>query len=146
MLVVGSLYALIGTGFVVLYRATKVMNFAQGAFMLVGGDVFYSMLVHYHLPWGLALAVTLAVSALVGAAVYVVFFRRLVGAEPFVLVIASLGLNIVIVTITLIIWGPGTHGLPQVLSQNSLFAFGNLSFSRLDVFEIGFGLVLVVIL
>ena len=135
MLDLGSLYALVGIGFVILYRSTRVINFAQGAFMLLGGDVFYTLLVDWHLAWYLALPISMVVLGIIGALTYLVFFRRLVGADLFVLVIATLGLNIVIVTIATIIWGPDIRSLPEVLSLKPLFSIGNLSVAPLDVFS-----------
>ena len=142
----GSLYALVGVGFVILYRSTRVFNFAQGAFMLVGGDVFFTLLVDLHLPWYVALPASMAALAIVGALVYLLFFRRLVGADLFVLVIATLGLNVVIITIATIIWGPNTRSLPQVLSLKPLFSLGNLSFARLDLFSIGLAAIVILLL
>ncbi len=146
MLDLGSLYALVGIGFVILYRSTRVINFAQGAFMLLGGDVFYTLLVDWHLAWYLALPISMVVLGIIGALTYLVFFRRLVGADLFVLVIATLGLNIVIVTIATIIWGPDIRSLPEVLSLKPLFSIGNLSVAPLDVFSIGLAAIVIVLL
>ena len=70
-LVEGSIYALVGAGFVVLYRATKVLNFAQGSLMALGAFVFRDIAVSHGLglvpgpgahialygnPWGIAVS------------------------------------------------------------------------------------------
>ncbi len=144
--VLGSLYALVGIGFVILYRSTRVFNFAQGAFMVVGADLFAALLVDHGWSWWLALVTSALALAAVGAAVYGLFFRRLVGSELFVLVIASLGLNVVIVTISFIIWGPSQRTLPQVLSLRPLISFGNLSFSALDIFSVGLAAGVIIVL
>jgi branched-chain amino acid transport system permease protein len=61
-------------------------------------------------------------------------FRRLVGAAPFTLVIATLGLAIVLQTITVLVWGPGLRTLPLLLSIRPRAHVGAVSFSSLDLF------------
>ena len=58
-LVQGSLYALIGVGFVILYRSTGVLNFAQGSLMVLGGFSFYQLT-----EWGLPLIVAIPLSVI----------------------------------------------------------------------------------
>jgi branched-chain amino acid transport system permease protein len=145
-LVLGSLYAVVGIGFIILYKATGVINFAQGALMLMGGFLFFSLNQSFGLPWPLAmLGATLTMFA-IGAVIYLGIFRRLVGAEEFTLVIATLGLSVCVLTLSLIIWGPGTRTLPETLSRETLFSIGNLRFSSVDVFSIVTALVVVVVL
>jgi branched-chain amino acid transport system permease protein len=146
VLVLGSLYALVGVGFVVLFSATKVMNFAQGSFMLVGAHVFLSTITTYHLAWPVGILVAVVVMAAIGVLVYAAFFRRLVGAESFVLVIASLGLNITLLTVAIIIWGAGIKSVPKVISTDRLFSIGNFSMSSLDVAAILASLVIIGVL
>jgi len=141
MLDLGSLYALVGIGFVILYRSTRVINFAQGAFMLLGAEIFGSLLVNAHWRWYLALACTLVALAAIGACVYGLFFRRLVGQELFVVVIATFGLNVVLETIVTIAWGPGIRNLPQILSQTPVLKAGNFDLASIDLFSIGMAVV-----
>lgn len=142
-LVLGSLYAVVGIGFVILYKATHVLNFAQGSLMLLGGFIFFTVNQDVGLPWPLAMAVSLIAMALIGGALYLVFFRRLVGAEEFTLVIATLGLSVLLLTVCLITWGPGTRTMPEQLSRSPLISFGNLRFSSIDVFSIVTALVVI---
>jgi branched-chain amino acid transport system permease protein len=144
-LVLGSLYTVVGIGFVILYKATHVINFAQGSLMLLGGFLFYTVNQDLGLAWPLAIVVSLAGMSVIGAALYLVFFRRLVGAAEFTLVIATLGLTVLLLTVTLIIWGPGTRTLPEQLSRSPLVGIGNLQFSSIDVFSIVTALVVVAV-
>lgn len=142
-LVLGSLYALVGVGFVILFRATGVVNLAQGGFMVLAAYLFYFLLTNARLPFAMALLVTLAVLAVVGAAIYLLLFRRLVGADPFVLVIATLGLSVLIEVIVQIIWGPEIRTLPQVLSQRPIATLVGLRIAPLDLFTVGIAVVLI---
>jgi branched-chain amino acid transport system permease protein len=144
--VLASLYAVVGIGFVILYKATGVLNFAQGALMLLGALVFYSATQTWGVPWPLAVPLTLVVLGVIGALVYLVFFRRLVGAAEFALVIATLGLSVVLVVVVLMVWGPSTKTLPQLLSRAPLISLGAFDVSALDVFLVGLALLIVVAL
>ena len=144
--VLAGLYAVVGIGFVILYKATGVLNFAQGALMLVGALVFYSATQTWGVPWGLAIPLTLLVLGVIGAVTYAAFFRRLVGAAEFSLVIATLGLSVVFVVVSLILWGPSTKTLPQLLSRAPLVSLGPVVVSSLDLFLIGFSLLVILVL
>lgn len=145
-LVLGSLYAVIGIGFVILYKATHVMNFAQGSLMLVGGFLFYTINQDYGVPWPIAIVLSLIGMAVLGAVLYLAFFRRLVGAQEFTLVIATLGLSVLLLTVALVIWGPGTRTMPEQLSRSPLISLGSVRFSSIDVFSIVTALVVVLAL
>jgi branched-chain amino acid transport system permease protein len=139
----GSLYALVAAGFVVLFRSTGVLNFAQGSFMVLGGFIFYTLNGPVGLNVYLALVVALLATALIGTLIYASAFRRLVGAQPFTLVIATLGLAIVLQTITVLIWGPDLRALPIVLSITPRWDVLGMAFAPLDVFAIAVSLTLI---
>jgi branched-chain amino acid transport system permease protein len=142
-LVLGSLYSVVGIGFVILYKATRLLNFAQGSLMLMGGFLFYTLNQDVGLPWPLAMLASALGLAVVGAALYMLFFRRLVGAAEFTLVIATLGLSVLLLTVCLVIWGPGTRTLPDQLSRKPVLSLGGLQFSSIDIFSIVLSLVVV---
>jgi branched-chain amino acid transport system permease protein len=142
----GSLYALVGVGFVILYRSTKVFNFAQGAFMLLGGEMFDTLLVKWHVAWYFAIPISMAVLAAIGAAVYLLFFRRLVGADLFVLVIATLGLNVVLTTVSTLIWGPDIKIVPEVLSFKALVSVGAFQIAPIDVLTVAVAAAIIIVM
>jgi len=61
-LVVGSIYSLVALGFVIIYKATKVVNFAQGELLMFGAYVCFSLTVEYGLPFPAAFLLTLGFS------------------------------------------------------------------------------------
>ncbi|GGM76060.1 branched-chain amino acid ABC transporter permease [Dactylosporangium sucinum] len=136
----GSLYAIIGVGFVILFRSTGVINFAQGAFMALSGYL-YLVAVNAGLPWAPALAAAIVMSGLIGALAYVLLFRRLVGAELFPLVIATLGLSTVLTVAMMLIWGPEIRSLPSPFQMRPLFFVGGMPVTGLDVFVVVLGVV-----
>jgi branched-chain amino acid transport system permease protein len=101
---IGCVYGLIGIGFCVIYNASGIVNFAQGAFVMLGGMITHVLLQRYGLPLLLAAAVaTLAVAA-VGVAIERLVVRPLWdrGATMFVMILATLAAQIVIERATLI--------------------------------------------
>ena len=66
----GLVYSLIALGFTVIFNATRILNFAQGSFVMLGGMTTYAAVSMLHLPLPLAALVGLAVPAMVGAATY----------------------------------------------------------------------------
>lgn len=114
---VGQLYALLALGFVVIYRASKVFNFAQGELMLVGAFTVWTLTLGTDLsPWiGVPLAFVLAIAY--GWVVERLFFSRLIGESVFSMVMVTIGLVILIRGLILVIWGPIDRQFPALLPQ-----------------------------
>jgi len=106
-IVVGSIYALVALGFVVVYRSVAMFNFAQTEYYTLGGMLFSTLLSQYHVPFALAIVLTMAVAAIVGIVTERLAFRRLllIGARPANLIIVSLALAVVLRSIILLLWG-----------------------------------------
>jgi branched-chain amino acid transport system permease protein len=92
----GSVYALIALGFVVIFRATEVVNFAHASLLLAGGYV--TAVLHDDIGFWPALAAGIAGAALVGAAVEFLVMRRHRGADHSVLAIVTIGVDILLTT------------------------------------------------
>jgi branched-chain amino acid transport system permease protein len=92
----GCIYALVALGFTVIYRASKVINFAQGSLLLVGAYLVSVLATGLNLPFGLAVIAAIALLAAGGALFQMTVLRRLLGQPVFVLVMITIGLSIVI--------------------------------------------------
>ncbi|MFD0852214.1 hypothetical protein ACFQ07_08275, partial [Actinomadura adrarensis] len=81
-IVTGCVYGLVGVGFALLFRASKVLSFAQGGFMLLGAFVFYSLVTggQAFVP---AVLITMIAVAAFSAVVYVLIFARVAAREAF---------------------------------------------------------------
>lgn len=113
-LAVGGVYALIALGYVLVYRATRVINFAHGNIMMVGAYFFFTFATLLGLPWGLALALTLAAAALFGAGLERLLLRPLLRREPTVAIMATFGLAFALHGLVQIIWGGQDFFLPSI--------------------------------
>ncbi|MEV8537125.1 branched-chain amino acid ABC transporter permease [Streptomyces sp. NPDC051211] len=92
----GSVYALIALGFVVIFKATEVVNFAHASLLLAGGYV--TALLHEELGFWLALLVGAAAAAVVGAGIEFLVMRRYRGQDQSVLAIVTIGVDILLIT------------------------------------------------
>lgn len=92
----GAVYALIALGFVVIFRATEVVNFAHASLLLAGGYITASL--HESLGFWPALLAGIAGAAVVGAAVEFLVMRRYRGSDHAVLAIVTIGVDILLTT------------------------------------------------
>ena len=99
----GASFALIGSGFVVVHRVTRIVNFAQGSFAIIAA-MMASSLLRGRLPHGLAEAVAVLVCGVVGAVVgWVALGRR--GTHPLISLIVTLGLSMLASAAIILLWG-----------------------------------------
>lgn len=108
-IVLASLYAILGTGFVVVYRSSRVLNLAQGELMMLGGYLFFTLVAS--LGQGLVVSAIVAVLAtgVVGALLYLVAIRPLAGQPVFTVVLLTVALAIVIRALSQLLWGTQTR-------------------------------------
>ena len=115
-ILVGSIYALVAIGFVVVYRSVAMFNFAQTEYYTLGGMLFATLLAVDGMPYAAGLALTTLAGALVGIVSERVAFRRLlvVQAPPVNVIIASIALAIIFRSLILLAWGPDARRVPSV--------------------------------
>jgi branched-chain amino acid transport system permease protein len=111
---VGLLYALIAMGFVVIYRASKVFNFAQGELVIFGGFLVWWMIVSIGFPLWIGLPLAFVIAALFGLAIERIFFSRLVGESAFAMVMVTIGLLILLRGLILLLFGPQVRPFPII--------------------------------
>lgn len=128
----GAIYGLIALGFVVVYKSSGVINFAQGSLMLVGAYVASTASVRWGLPFWVGVAVAAAVAAAVGLAVERLVLRRLVGQPAHAVILATVGLAIVLDQAVTVVWGFGQHPLDDPWGAGTL-AVGGVVLARVDV-------------
>ena len=119
-LLAASAYALAGVGFVILFRATRVLNFAQGALMTLGGRIFDPLAVTLHLGLALGLGATCAAMAIIGCLIYYVIFSHVGHVEVFMVIIGTLGLAIIIETVYSAFWRVNACYFPSYFGERVL--------------------------
>src|SRR4051812_9125591 len=114
---VGSIYALLGQGLLVVYRGSGVVNFAQGGFALVGAIAFVEL--RESLGTIGALIGAIAIGAALGVLTQNLIMRPLRGAAPIARVIATLGLLIVLQSAGFLKYGSTPISVPQYLPRKA---------------------------
>lgn len=116
----GLLYALIAMSFVIIYRAARVFNFAQGEVVMVGAFFVWTLMSALELPWWVSVPVALLGSLLLGLAIERVILRPLVGEELFAFVMVTIGLLIFLRGAILVVWGPEVRFFPVVIPLDAV--------------------------
>ncbi|WP_199852030.1 branched-chain amino acid ABC transporter permease [Variovorax sp. PMC12] len=128
----GVMYSLVGIGFVLIYKTSGVLNFAQGAQLLFAALTFVS-LVERGVPFAFALALTFALMVLLGLTIERAVLRPLVNQPPITLFMATLGLSYVIEGVAQLVWGTQVHALELGIADEPLQFLG-IMVSTFDLF------------
>jgi branched-chain amino acid transport system permease protein len=136
----GATYALVALGFVVVYRASGVINFAQGAMLLLGAYAISWLAVDAGLGFLLAVLCAAVLLALAGAGLHAVVLRRVTGQPAFVLVMITIGIGIAVTQGVEAVFGPDRRLLGDPWGSSAVHA-GGLTFSTVKLWGIGVTLV-----
>jgi branched-chain amino acid transport system permease protein len=111
----GSVYALIALGFMVIYNSSEIINFAQGEFVMLGGMITVA-LYGAKVPLPLAILIAVMLTTLFGLLFQHLAIRPLKKAEPFSMIMVTIGASILIRGVAMLVWGKGTFSLPLFLN------------------------------
>ena len=143
-LLAGVMYSLVAIGFVLIYKTSGVLNFAQGSMLLFAALTFVS-LTERGWPYWLALFATLLVMILLGLFIERTVLRPLVNKPPITLFMATLGVSYVIEGAAQLFWGTQVHGLDLGIDDTP-FRVGGVMISKFDLFAAGIAAVMVLVL
>jgi branched-chain amino acid transport system permease protein len=110
-ILIGLMYSLIALGFVLVYKATDAINFAQGEFVMIAGFVVAVSLGAYGAPLWIAVAVGVAAMVGFGFGLERVMLRRLIGRPIIAVVMATIGLAAILRGVGPLAWGADTKSL-----------------------------------
>lgn len=114
----GSLYALTGLAFVIIYKATRVVNLAIGEMLMFGAYVFFAFTAGMALPVWLAIAGAVAAGGLLGAAVERTMIRPMLGESPIAVFMVTVGLGSILVGTVELIWTADPRLLPSFMPSD----------------------------
>ncbi len=144
-LATGGVYALLAQGVVLIYRGSGLLNFAQGAFAMVGAFAYYQLTVRDHVPRAAAALAAVALCACLGAAFHLYALRpmRRRNASSLSRVIATLSLLLLLQSAALLIYGSYPLTTPSLLPTSTVHLFtGSLPISVDRLWILGLCLVL----
>lgn len=116
---VGAIYAIVGLGFMIVYSVTRVVNFAQGEFVMLGGMVT-ATLYAAGVPLFLAMALSIAFAVLMGALVQRGIIHPARNASTVTLILLTFGVSIVIRGIALLVWTTDPKSFPAFSGEKSI--------------------------
>lgn len=117
----GGLYALIALGFVIIYKATHVINFAIGEIMMMAAYFFLTFAGGLALPGWLAIVLAVIGGAVLGGVLERLFIRPMLGKPPISVVMLTIGLASVFIGMVEIIWSANPQLLPEFLPREPVF-------------------------
>jgi branched-chain amino acid transport system permease protein len=135
ILIQASFYALLGMGYVLIYRATRVLNLAHGDLMVCGAYLFFQALVSSGGSLAFAIVAAALGAALLGAIVYLCVMRPLASYPVAVGVLATIALGLVLRTIVTLSWSAQTRYPAELVGQTGrpIALFAGVSVSGIDM-------------
>ncbi|MGB3614493.1 MAG: branched-chain amino acid ABC transporter permease [Elainellaceae cyanobacterium] len=121
---IGSMYGLIALGFQITYAVSNTMNFSQGAFVMVGAVLCYSLNITWGLPAVLAVPITLLLCAVLGVAVERWAVRPFAKGGSNAWLLSTIALGIIAENLTLLTFGKEVRGYPSPLADTPIAIFG----------------------
>src|SRR5699024_6480914 len=121
-LAIGAIYALVATGYNIVFIAQKTFNFAQAALMMLGTFIVYLAMVTFELPWWIAAIAATVVVAAIAAVQERISIRPVKDAHN--LLVTTLGVSIILQGVAQLIWGGEPHGMPFFGGDTVLDFFG----------------------
>jgi len=134
-LVVGSVYAMIALGFVLIYKSSGVINFAQGELLLFGAYLCLWLTVDVEMPFLMSFLVTLGFAVLLGFAIERVCLRPMIGEPVLSVIMLTIGLSAILRGLIVILWGPDTRVFPEIFPTAPL-AIGFVQVSQVYVWSL----------
>ena len=123
-LIVGALYGAVGLCFVLIYKASKVVNFAQGEFLLIGAWTCWWLLTKYQLPFAVGFVVTLVFMLAFGFILQVVVLRPMIGEPVISVIMMTIGLSVFMQALMKWTFGVTAQPFPPIFAKPSLGIFG----------------------
>lgn len=122
----GAIYALVALGFVIIYRSSKVFNFAHGELLMVGAFLMVA-LTGAGLPWAVALVGAMVLTGLLGVGIERGILRPLIGRPVFITIILTIFIGLVLRIAATTIWGVGERGMPTPWDSSGAFRVGGVA-------------------
>ncbi|GAB4501304.1 MAG: branched-chain amino acid ABC transporter permease [Anaerolineales bacterium] len=120
----GAILALAALGFVLIYKSSDVINFAQGEFLLIGAYVTYAMVGQLGLHWTIGMALTVLVSVGLGVLVERLVLRPMIGEPIISVIMVTIGLSSLLKAIASMIWGNTPQAFPPFIPSTPVQILG----------------------
>ena len=139
----GSIYSLVALGFVLIYKATSILNLAQGEFLMVGAYICLSITLDFGLNFVASFMLTMVFSVILGLAVERLVLRPLIGEPIISVIMVTLGLTYILRGLVIMIWGNDTRQF-NIFPEQPVDFWG-VKLTYLYLYSLGISLVLLTV-
>ncbi len=143
-LTIGSIYALMGLGFTLVFGVLGLLNLAHGEIYMAGAYIAFFLLTKFQLNIAILLVAIGVAIYLIGIGVERCAFRPLREQPPYIPLISTIAVSLIFQELALLIWGPQAVTFPDLMNQR--IEFGSLSISLVQVITIGISVISMVLL
>ena len=141
----GSVYAIIALGYTMVYGIAKMLNFAHGDVIMVGGYISFCAMFYLHLPNVVAVLLAVVVCTVLGIFIERLAYKPLRNAPSLAVLITAIGVSYFLQNAALLIWGSDTKSFPSVVNLPSVSLFdGQLVVSAITIVTVIAGVVVMV--
>jgi len=120
----GAVLTLAALGFVLIYKASDVLNFAQGEFLLIGAYVSYAVIEQIGMHWTVGIAVTVLVAVVLGVVIERLVLRPMIGEPIISLIMVTIGLASLLKAIVSTICGTEEKAIPSFIPSEPIHVMG----------------------
>ena len=124
--IVGMLYGVVAMCFVLIYKSTQIVNFAQGEFLLIGAWVCWAFLIKFELPFWAGFPLTLAFMMAFGVLLQMVVLKPMIGEPIISVIMVTIGLSMFFQALMKWIFGVSAESYPQVF-ETQVVQIGGLN-------------------
>lgn len=122
--IVGALYGVVAMSFVLIFKASRVVNFAQGEFLLIGAWVCWWILVKFQIPFVWGFLFTLGFMLLFGLLLQVMVLRPLIGEPTISVIMVTIGMSLFFQSLMKWMFGVFAEPFPPIFSAGTVAVFG----------------------
>lgn len=140
----GSIYTLIALAFILVYKATDILNFANGELVMFGAFFCYTFATLLDIHYLASFLLAMVLGAVFGAVTYTLFFRKITGEPHFVTIMMSIGLMSVLSSAAGLIWGHDIYAIQSPYTDKTL-SLGGIVLAQGAAYTIGVSCFLFVI-
>ncbi len=123
-IIIGTLYGVVAMCFVLIYKSTRVVNFAQGEFLLIGAWTCWALLVKFELPFYIGFPITLVFMLVFGVLLQIVVLRPMIGEPIISVIMVTIGLSMFFQSLMSMMFGGFARPFPQVFETVSVNILG----------------------
>jgi len=141
----GSIYSLIGLGYVTIYRTSHVVNMAQGSFVMLGAFFCYAFFSEVGLPFWSSILISIVAVVALSVSMFLVVLRPLLKTSFVNMILATVGLSLLFESLVLLKWGGYGKSVPT-FTGDRLLRIGDITFKQQSLWVVGLLVVIFVAL